>query len=338
MMIEESHHPGKGVFLRQLEPEERFIGYFVLRSKTLEPFRDPTRGYYLTLVLSDRSGQSLAHVWENAEEVNQDILQGDVVKVDGEVETYLERVQVRVLRMRPATPEEYDIRDMLPSSKKNPDDLLTSIQFFIDQIDNPHLTSLVNIFYGDDRFLRQFTQAPAGRRIHHAYLHGLLEHTVEVLTLANTLIDLYPNLNADLLLCGALLHDIGKVREFEWGLDINYTDEGRLLGHVIIVEELVNQALQTLPDFPPELALQVRHMLLSHHGRYEWGSPRRPHTLEAIALHHLENLSAQVNRFQMLLETRPAGQVWTGYDRLLGRQLYAGEEDDLNIDERSWRE
>jgi 3'-5' exoribonuclease len=337
-MIEESHHPDKGVFLRHLEPEERFIGYFVLRSKTLEPFRDPTRGYYLTLVLSDRSGQSLAHVWENAEAVNQDVLQGDVVKVDGEVETYLERVQVRVLRLRPAAPEEYDIRDMLPSSKKNPDDLLTSIQFFIDQINDPHLTSLVNVFYGDDRFLRQFTQAPAGRRVHHAYLHDLLEHTVEVLTLANTLIDLYPDMNTDLLLCGALLHDIGKVREFDWGLDINYTDEGRLLGHVMIAEELVSRALQTLPDFPPELALQLRHMLLAHHGRYEWGSPRRPHTLEAIALHHLENLSAQVNRFQMLLETRPAGQVWTGYDRLLGRQLYAGEEDDLNIDERSWRE
>ena len=162
-----------------------------------------------------------------------------------------------------------------------------------------------------------------------------LEHTLEVLTLAHTLIEIYPQIDADLLLAGVLLHDIGKVREYTWDMDIDYSDEGRLLGHIVMTDEMVTTALQSLSEFPPELALRLRHMLLAHHGRYEWGSPRRPLTLEAIALHHIENLGAQINRFQMLLQDRPLGENWTSYDRMLGRQLYLGQDDDLNVEEQS---
>jgi 3'-5' exoribonuclease len=334
----ENHHPEKGPFLRQLVPDDRFIGFYLLRRMQLEPFRDPSRGNFLTLILADRSGQLLARVWENAEDAYQQLTEGDVVKVDGEVETYLGRTQIRVLRVRPAAPGEYDIRDMLPASQRNPDQMLAELQFFIEGIENRYLAELVNSFYGDPTFSRLFAQAPAARRIHHAYIHGLLEHTLELLTLANTILDIYPQLNADLLNAGILLHDIGKVREYSWELDIDYTTEGRLLGHIVIGDEMVSQAIAAIPGFPPELALGLRHMLLAHHGKYEWGSPRRPKTLEAIVLHHLENLSAQTNRFKLLLENRPAGQSWTDYDRLLQRQLYAGDDDSLSIEERSWEE
>jgi 3'-5' exoribonuclease len=336
--MSETYHPDKGPFLRDLQPEERFIGYYVLRSKQLEPFRDPTRGYFLTLVLSDRSGQMQAHVWEGGEDVNESLVQGEMVKVDGEVEVYRERSQVRVVRIRPASPEEYDIRDMLPASKKKPAEMLASLHSFIDQIEDQHLSALVRSFYEDENFMVLFNQAPAARRIHHAYIHGLLEHTLEVLALAKTLTELYPQINADLLTTGILLHDIGKVKEYSWELDIDYTDKGRLLGHIVMADEMVTDAVQNLPDFPEEVLLSLRHMLLSHHGRYEWGSPRRPKTLEAITLHHLENLSAQVNRFTLLLENLPPGEDWTTYDRLLRRQLYGGGDDDLNIEERSWQE
>jgi 3'-5' exoribonuclease len=131
------------------------------------------------------------------------------------------------------------------------------------------------------------------------------------------------------------LHDIGKLREYSWDLDIDQTDEGRLLGHIAITDQMLNEALAVQDDFPPELSLRLRHMLLAHHGRYEWGSPRRPQTMEAIALHHVENLSAQLNRFHSLIEERPLGEAWTDYDRLLGRQLYGGVGDDLNIEESS---
>jgi 3'-5' exoribonuclease len=331
-------HPEKGTFLREIQPGDQFIGYFVLRSKQLEPFRDATRGYYLTLILSDSSGQLLGRVWEGSEDVDAELVQGEVVKVHGEAETYLDRIQIRVLRVRPAKPEEYDWRDMLPSSPRDPQQMQADLQIFLDQVQNPHLRALLDVFFGDPDFLRLFTQAPAARRIHHAYLGGLIEHTLELLRLANTVLEIYPKMDHDLLLTGAMLHDIGKVREYSWELDIDYTTEGRLVGHIVMGDEMVNQAQAGLPDFPPELALRLRHMLLAHHGRYEWGSPRRPKSLEAIALHHLENLSAQLNRFHLLLQDRPADQPWTAYDRMLGRQLYAGEDDELNIEERGWTE
>ena len=322
----ENYHAEKGPFLRQLVPDDRFIGFYLLRRMQLEPFRDASRGYFLTLFLGDRSGQMMARVWENAEDTYEKLSQGDVVKVDGEVETYLERTQIRVLRVRPAAPGEYDIRDMLPASQRDPGEMMSQLQFFIENIEDRYLSGLVNAFFNDPGFSRLFSQAPASRRVHHAYLHGLLEHTLELLVLSNTLLELYPEINADLLTTAILLHDMGKVREFSWEMDINYTDEGRLVGHIVMGDEMLTDAIAAVPDFPPELALNLRHTLLAHHGKYEWGSPRRPKTLEAIVLHHLENLSAQVNRFKLLLESRPGGQSWTEYDRLLGRQLYAGED------------
>jgi 3'-5' exoribonuclease len=240
--------------------------------------------------------------------------------------------------MRPAKSSEYDRRDLLPSSERDPEELLAQVQGYIEQIDNPHLRALVDHFYTDPNFLDQFRQAPAAQRVHHAYLGGLLEHTVEVLVVCKTVLGLYPQIDASLLLAGALLHDIGKLREYTWDLEIDYSDEGRLVGHVVMTDEMVSTALQSLPDFPEELALRLRHMLLSHHGRYEWGSPRRPMTLEAITLHHVEDLDAQVNRFQLLLQGRPTGELWTPYDRLLGRPLYAGSDDDLSAEERGWTE
>lgn len=339
-MMSEAYHPQKGPFLRELQPDDRFIGYYALRTKTLEPFRDPARGYFLTLVLSDRSGQLIARVWEQAEETYEDLLEGEVIKLDGEVELYNERLQIRVLRVRPASPDEYDLRDLLPSSPRPPEEMLSELTIYLDQINSPYLSQLVGFFFGDPEFLRRFSQAPAAKIVHHAYLHGLLEHTLEILRIAATVLELYPQIDSDLLYTGILLHDLGKVREFDWGLDIDYTNEGRLLGHVVITDEMVSAAIQSLPDFPPELAQRLRHMLLAHHGRYEWGSPRRPKTLEAIALHQIENLSAQLNRFHLLLEKRPFDKEWTDYDRLLRRQLYGGggDHEDLSIEEQGWLE
>ena len=313
------------------------MGFYTVRYLQLEPFRDASRGVFLTLILSDRSGQLLARVWEGGEELAHKLESGQAVKVQGEVETYLERVQVRILRIRPATAEEYDHRDMLPSSRRGPQEMLAELTKFLDSLQNSRLRALVMTFYGDPQFIETLSQAPAAKRIHHAYLGGLLEHLLELLALSETVCELYPQLDTDLLLTGILLHDIGKVRSFAWENDIDYTTEGRLLGHVTLTDEMVCGAIETIPGFPPELALQVRHMLLAHHGRYEWGAPRRPKTLEAIALHHLDNLVAQLNRFQSILEGRMAGEAWSDYDRLLGRYLYGGE-DDLSVEERGWEE
>ncbi len=322
--MENTYHPEKGPYLHELRPGEHFIGFYTLRSKQLETFRDASRGVYLTLVLSDRSGQMIARVWENAEDMDRQVLQGEVVKVEGDVEEFREQIQAIVLRMRSANPDEFDHRDLVQSSTRDHDQMISQLNAYMDQISNPDLRALVDFIFSQPGLIDRFSQAPAARRIHHAYLGGLLEHTLEVLAVAGTVIQLYPSIDPDLLLTGVLLHDIGKIREYRWDIDLDYSDEGRLLGHIVMGDELVRDALANFPDFPAELGLRLRHMLIAHHDRLEWGSPKRPVTVEAIALHHIENLSAQINRFQSLLEERPTGEAWTTYDRLLGRQLYGG--------------
>ncbi|MEK7278110.1 MAG: HD domain-containing protein [Chloroflexota bacterium] len=330
-------HPQKGATVREVKPGDRITGFFVVRHKQLEPFRDRSRGQFLTLVLTDRTGSLLARVWEGAPELAETFAQGDVVKAQGDVESYMDRPQLIVAKLRRAEADEYDLRDFQPATTKNVDEMLAAIRAAMERIQNPHLRALVHHFFDDNGFVSKYAAAPAARRVHHAYLGGLLEHTVEVLALADTILLLYPEIEPDLLIAGALLHDIGKTREYSWQTEIEYTDEGELVGHIVIGDEMVAAALAGLEGFPGELALRVRHMMVSHHGRYEWGSPRRPQTLEAVALHQIEELDAQVNRFRELLAKRREGEAWTPYDRMLGRALYAGR-DDLAIEEGSREE
>lgn len=327
-------HPLKGPFAQALTPGERITGFYLARRKQLEAFRDRAKGQFLTLILSDRSGDVVARVWDNAHEVEELFNEGDILKVQGDVEEYLGRTQVIVQKLRVAQADEYDLADFLPATERDVDAMLAEVEAVIARIANPHLNALVQHFYADPTFRSQLAQAPATRRVHHAYLGGVLEHLTDVLKLCDAVLGLYPELDADLLLTGALLHDIGKVREYSWAQEIEYTDEGRLIGHIVLSAEMVTAAIASLPDFPAELSLRVRHMLISQQGRYEWGSPRRPQTLEAIALHHVEDLSAQLNRFSGLLKSRRTpGQPWTEYDRLLGRQLYAGPEEEPSSEE-----
>jgi 3'-5' exoribonuclease len=336
MNTPQPRHPQKGAFIVNLKPGDRVTAFFLVRHKQLEPFRDRSKGEFLTLMLGDRTGQLLARVWEGAPELAETFTEGDVVKVAGDVEEYLGRAQLIVNKLRPARDDEYDLADFLPATEKDVEAMLAAVDAVIAGMTDPHLAALVRQFYDDADFRARLAQAPAARRVHHAYLGGLLEHLTEVLTLADAVLALYPEINADLLRAGVLLHDVGKLREYTWARDIDYTDEGRLIGHIVLSDEMTAEVIARLPDFPGELALRVRHMLVSHHGRYEWGSPRRPKTLEALALYHIENLSAQLNRFKGLLAARrEPGQTWTDYDRLLDRQLYAGPGDDLSVEESS---
>ncbi len=326
----------KEQFVRDLRPGDKVLSFFLVRQKQLEPFRDRSRGQFLTLTLADRTGEILARIWEDAPAVAETFEQGQVVKVLGEVEEYLDRWQVIVEKIRPAQEGEYDLADFIPATERDVGEMLQELQGAVEEIQNSHLRALLARFFDDPAFVARFSRAPAARRVHHAYLGGLLEHTVEVVALCRSLLQLYPQIHRDLLFAGALLHDIGKVREFLYETDIAYSDEGRLLGHVVMSLQMVDQALAQMEDFPADLALRLRHMILSHHGRYEWGSPRRPKTLEAAALHYVENLSAQINRFHRVIATRrDPTRPWTDYDTLLRRYLYAGreEEEDLSIEE-----
>lgn len=303
------------------------VGYFLARQKQLEPFRDRTKGEFLSLVLADRSGEVIARVWDDAPALAETFAEGDVIKVAGDVGEYQGRTQLVIQKLRRAAPEEYDLADFRPATTRDIRQMLTEVDRIIGQLADPHLTALVRSFYDDGQFTGRLAQAPAARRLHHAYVGGLLEQLTEMLGLAEAVLAQFTDINADLLYTGILLHGVGKSAEFMVATDIDQTDEGRLLGHIVLGDEQVAAAIARIKDFPPELSLRVRHMLVSQHGRLEWGSPRPPQTLEALALHHLEDFTAQVNRFQGLLgQPRAAGQSWTEYNRRLGRQLYAGTE------------
>jgi len=326
----------KNQFVRDLRPGERVLGFYLVRHKQLEPFRDRARGEFLTLTLTDRTGEILARVWEDAPAMAETFERGQVVKALGEVEEYMGRWQAILEKIRPAEADEYDLADMFPATERDVDEMLAEVRAAMSEIENPHLQALAACFFDDEEFVARFSRAPAARRVHHAYLGGLLEHTIEVVTLCKALLEVYPQIHRDLLLAGALLHDVGKVNEFVYETDIDYSDEGRLMGHIVMSDRLVSDAIGTLPDFPDDLALRLRHMILSHHGRYEWGSPRRPKTLEAVALHHVENLDAQVNRFHRILASRrDLEKPWTGYDTLLRRYLYAGRGEELSVEEEA---
>jgi 3'-5' exoribonuclease len=324
----------KDQFVTDLRPGERVLGFYLVRHKQLEPFRDRTRGEFLTLTLSDRTGEILARVWEDAPAVAETFERGQVVKVLGEVEEYMGRWQAIVEKVRPAEDDEYTLADMFPATERDVDEMLDEVRATMEEIENAHLRALVARFFEDEEFVSRFSRAPAARRVHHAYLGGLLEHTVEVVTLCRALLEVYPQMHRDLLLTGALVHDVGKVDEFVYETDVDYSDEGRLLGHVVMSDRMVSDAIAALPDFPADLALRLRHLVVSHHGKYEWGSPRRPKTLEAVALHHVENLDAQVNRFHRILATRrDPDKPWTEYDTLLRRFLYAGRDEEISVED-----
>jgi len=300
-------------------------GFVLVRKKQLEPFRDRTKGEFLTLVLSDRTGQVIGRVWEGATALADTFNLEDIVKVAGDVEEYQGRTQLIVQRLRPAEPGETDLADFVPATTRDVTSMLASVRAEIEKLQDGHLLALVRFFYDDPAFVNALQQAPAARRLHHAYLGGWLEHLTQLLALSDTLLELYPELNGDLLRTGVLLLSAGKLREHTWTRDIELTDAARLLGQSVLGDEAIVGALSQLADFPPDLALRVRHMLASHRGRYEWGAARPPMTLEAIALHQLDSLNTQVARFRDLLAAHKGqDQPWTSFDRLLGRQLYTG--------------
>ncbi len=313
----------KGPWVADLEEGVEFVGYYVARNPRLDPFRDPGRGKYLRLQLVDKTGAIEARMWEEAEECFDEVNGGSPIKVAAVVESFRDEPQVKISRLRAAGEDEVNLADMMRTTERDFEKMKRVVREAIKTIEDPHLLQLVRHFYGDAGWVGRFMEAPAARHVHHAYFSGFLEHVYELLLLCRPLLELYPDIDRDLLITGILLHDIGKLDELEWGFDTDHTDGGHLLGHIVLGEREVSRAIDAIGGFPERLALEVLHLVVSHHGRHEWGSPRRPKSMEAIALHHLDNLDAQVNRFKELSrEARARGEQWTAYDRMLRRSLY----------------
>lgn len=303
---------------------QTITGFFAAAAKQVRSGRDG--GRYFALTFSDRTGSIDARMWEIDDA--GDFEAGDVVKVRGQVCRYNEKFQIKVEKIRRAAPGEYELRDFVPQSDRDLGEMWAELESWVASFRDPDLKALLEAFLQDQSVAAALREAPAARGMHHAWIGGLLEHVLSLMGLADLTARHYPHVNRDLLLTGVFLHDIGKVRELQWGTSFDYTVEGQLLGHITIGIAMIEAKIAALPQFPPAKRLLVEHLVLSHHGKYEFGSPKLPMTPEAILLHYLDDLDAKMQTVRGELLRNEAngysGEV-TDWVRSLERPLLDSE-------------
>jgi len=293
---------------------------FVVVAKQIKPKK--TGEPYLALTLGDRSGQIEAKMWDNVEEVLEAFEQDDFLKVKGLINKYKNRFQLTIHKLRKLGESEIDFADYLPKTTKDVDQLWQTLGNFVATIQNPHLKSLVQAFMADPEIAAAYRNAPAAKTLHHAYIGGLLDHVVSLFRSCDLVCQNYPQINRDLLFTGAFLHDIGKIHELTYNRSFTYTHRGQLLGHMIIELEMLQAKLVLVPGFPDQLKTLIEHLIISHHGEYEFGSPKLPMFPEALMLHYLDDLDSKMEAMRAHFE-REAGLdgPWTSYNASLGRPL-----------------
>ena len=272
--------------------------------------------------LSDKTGRISAFLWDNVEENLGQFRMGDYVTVKGLVREYNSHLQLTVYKIKKLTDSEVDPSDFLPMTSEDVEIQFSELMQHIQALKNKHLRVLLLSIMADAKISNKFKRAPAAKKIHHAYLGGLLDHTLSLVRLCHLVVQNYPLLNVDLLVAGAILHDIGKIEELTYERTFNYSDEGKLLGHIVMETTFVNQAINQLPEFPQELRLQLLHMLISHHGKHEFGSPQVPKTLEAMVLHHLDDLDGKIETMRSLIFQEDGDANWSSYSQSLERYVY----------------
>jgi len=293
---------------------------FVVVSKQVKPKK--TGEPYLALTLGDRTGQVEAKMWDNVEDAIDAFEQDDFLKVKGLLNKYKNRFQITIHKLRRLGESEIDFSDYLPKTTKDIGELWQTLATFVASFHDPHLKTLVEAFMADPEIAEAYRNAPAAKTLHHAYIGGLLDHVVSLFRSCDLLCRNYPQINRDLLLTGAFLHDIGKIHELTYNRSFSYTTRGQLLGHMIIELEMLQGKLAQFPNFPQELKILVEHLIISHHGEYEFGSPKLPMFPEALMLHYLDNLDSKMESMRAHFE-REAGLEgpWTGYNSSLSRPL-----------------
>ncbi|MFP4058523.1 MAG: 3'-5' exoribonuclease YhaM family protein [Candidatus Brocadiia bacterium] len=309
------------IFVADARPGDVLQQPFLVQSKDLRTQR--SGALYLDLELMDRTGVVPAKMWDADRELYEAIAEDDLVMVKARAETYRRKLQLVVTDLRPVQPSEVSLEDFLPSTKQDVASLVRRLRALAAEVAEPHLAALLGAFLDDREFLAAFQRAPGGLTIHHAWLGGLLEHTVAVAELARGVGERYPNLDRDLLLAGAILHDIGKVESFDYSRALRYTDAGGLVGHLPMGAAMVARRAEALGGFPRPLLEQLQHLILSHHGQHEFGSPVLPATAEAIALHYIDNLDAKLGAYELaLLGDEDERSRWTSWNRVFGRRLF----------------
>jgi 3'-5' exoribonuclease len=310
----------KKTFVSDLTSEQTITSFFLVNAKELRNTKEGKP--YLRLELCDRSGTVEARMWTKFEVTAQEVAREDIVKVEARVELYRDRMQLALVQVRKARPEEIELADYLPHTKENVEKMYSELLAHGKSIGNAWLQKLVLSILNDPAIVTRYKKAPAAKVMHHAYLGGLLEHVVGLCGLAKQVAGHYqPELDVDLLLTAAILHDVGKLDELCYERAIGYTTPGQLLGHIVMEVETVSRAIDKIEGFPPQLKTVVQHLLISHHGEYEFGSPKLPMIREALVFHYLDDLDSKMAAARTALESESGDEEWSAYSGALQRKF-----------------
>ena len=309
----------KKLFVKDLEPDPSITSFFLVHEKEV---RSTANGKaYLRMELGDRTGTVEARMWDQFELLAKDVNRDDFVKVQARVELYRNRPQLTLQQFRVAKPDEIDLGDFLPRTPYDIEELYKQALGFIEGMKNPWLKRLCSQILTDPKIVERFKRAPAAKTMHHAYLGGLIEHVVGLCGLAKQIAGHYPELDLDLLLTAALLHDVGKLNELCYERAVSYSVEGQLLGHIVMEVGTVGQAMDAIEGFPERLKTVVQHMLISHHGEYEFGSPKLPMIREALAFHYMDDLDSKMGAIRAALAVDSGEPEWSAFSAALGRKF-----------------
>ena len=306
-------------YIEELREGERVNAIYLCKQRNVATTK--TGKEYENLILQDKTGQLDGKIWEPNSFGIGDFDAFDYVEVSGRVTSFNGALQLSIERARKCDEGEYNEADYLPVSTRNVEEMYAELLKYVDSVTNADLKALLKKFFvEDEEFIRAFKQSSAAKSVHHGFVGGLLEHTISVANLCNAFATNYQLLNRDLLISAALVHDMGKIKEFSKFPLNDYTDDGQLLGHIVMGIEMVNEKLSKLPDFPAKLASELKHCILSHHGEYEYGAPKRPSIVEAFALHFADNMDAKMETIKEMFETTDSND-WLGFSRVLDTNI-----------------
>lgn len=308
------------IFIRDFVPNETVSTTFLVKSKELR--NKKAGGQFGLLVLTDRTGEISGQYWDNFEEVWDTFEPDDVVFVRGLVNVQRNKMQMAVHRVRPCTENEIDLTHYFPTTKYNVEEMFAELMALIRNLNNPFLRQLLENIFADELTVSKFKRAPAARTMHHPFLGGLLEHTLSLVRLCRSVGSHYEGLDVDLLMTGGVLHDFGKIDELSYERGTNYTNDGQMIGHLVMETIMVSEQISRIPGFPEELRRHLLHLLLAHHGKLEYGSPKLPVTPEALMLAYLDDLDSKVEAMQRLIAEPHTQGDWTRLTQMFDRAIY----------------
>ncbi len=305
-------------YIESFREGEGINDIYLVRSKKSDVTK--TGKPYDKLVLADKTGSVDAMIWDPSSAGIDDFDTLDYICINAVVNSYQGANQLNIKRARKCSEGEYDPADYLPVSERNIDEMWTELTAHIDGVKNPYLKQLLDAFFGDEDFAKKFKKSSAAKAVHHGFVGGLLEHTLSVTNMCEYYTKAYPMLSRDLLISVAILHDIGKTRELSDFPQNDYTDEGQLMGHIVIGAHMVMEKMDDIEGFPEKLYSEVTHCILAHHGEYEFGSPKKPALMEAVALHFADNTDAKMETMKEIFSAT-TDDGWLGYNRLIDSNI-----------------